>query len=182
MADDGPFALDGTQAPPPLPVESDPLAGLVTGYLLTGPVEPVPAEPEPATLAPAQPAAVARPVRAVRRPTRPDRDAARPVAQPMPFAVAPPLDSSRRIDTSMSGAPPARTPAAIPAMERPPSTRLPPAGGRAVPVSGGRAPVRTGRRSGAGLGCALAVLVFVVIIAIVVVTGVLTSTGAGGGG
>src|SRR6266700_1725395 len=99
MADDELFGLDGTQSPPPPPLEIDPLAGLLTGSVFadrTSEPESAVAGPGPGTVAPA---AAARRLRPRTAPTRVTP------ARPAPPRVSP---AGWQPPRSMPRPPPAR--------------------------------------------------------------------------
>src|SRR6266568_4580715 len=101
MADDELFGLDGTQSPPPPPLEIDPLAGLLTGSVFadrTSEPESAVAGPGPGTAAPV---AAARRLRPRTTPTR--VTTARPLqaaTSPDEIKVAAPLSAKPGVQQS----------------------------------------------------------------------------------
>lgn len=197
MADDELFGLDGTQAPPPPPFQSDPLAGLVTGSLYANP-EVIPELEFIPGVTTATTSSSYR--RGVRRPTQPRSTTARPLqaaTSPDAIPVAAPLSAKPGIQQSRPPATRATQMGSMPARIAPAPARVAPAGwqqprtaprppparrgtpGRPAPIPARSVPAR--RRAGGG-GCSLFLLLIVIMVIAFVVLGIVLGHGTGVGG
>jgi len=192
---DGEWYLDGTQSPPPLPFESDPLAGLVTGEMFADPVAApevfaTDAEPGTTTTSTAPRRLYARSGRTTERPqARPLRPATAPDAIP----VAAPLSARSGVQpnrppaapAAQIGSTPRRIAPAAPARVAPvnwqanrPVPRTPPArrGAQGRPAASPyRAPARR-----AGAGCSIFLVIIVIVVIAFIVLGIVLGHGSGG--
>jgi hypothetical protein len=194
VADNELFGPDGTQSLDVPPLLSDPLGGLVTGFVFSDTTVAAPPPAQAAPLAAASPTQQARrrtaPV--VRRPTgasapgamtptatpvaaslpsRPKEIRRPTVARPIAMPVTPPVTNAPRRN------PVARNPpAGGMTWQPPPSSRQAPTG-RQAPTS---AYTRSPSRRRAGLGCSMFVLIMIVLVAVFVVLGVVLGHGSTG--